>query len=61
VPQGWLKKHEFNESDLRASIELLDQVFREIENSGKIFLPFSDLNIIIQNSSAHRINRMILN
>ena len=35
VPQGWLKKHEFNESDLRAAVELLDQVFRDIDDSSK--------------------------
>ncbi|KAI9564905.1 hypothetical protein GHT06_008646 [Daphnia sinensis] len=34
VPQGWLKKHEFNESDLRAATEVLGQAFGEIDDSG---------------------------
>lgn len=35
VPQGWLKKHEFNESDLKAALGILEQITQSDEpNSG---------------------------
>lgn len=34
VPQGWLKKHEFNESDLKAALLVLDQVTHQPRPSG---------------------------
>ena len=41
IKPGWLKKHEFNESDLKAAIELLDQITQEVERSGKKFKIFT--------------------
>ena len=44
VPQGWLKKHEFNESDLKAAFHILEQVTKDGERSGDLFFPNVFLN-----------------
>ena len=33
VPQGWLKKHEFNESDLKAALDILEHITQSDEHS----------------------------
>jgi len=44
VPQGWLKKHEFNESDLKAALDILEQVTQsDIHNSGLFLVPHSHI------------------
>lgn len=34
VPQGWLKKHEFHESDFKAAVQVLEHVTKEGEQVG---------------------------
>ena len=39
VPQGWLKKHEFNESDLKAAVDILEQVTQtDVQNTGMLLV-----------------------
>ena len=38
VPQGWLKQHEFHESDLKAAVDILDQAIELNNTSGCDFV-----------------------
>jgi len=36
IPQGWTKSYEFNDSDLRAGADVLEQIFRANRMQKKI-------------------------
>lgn len=55
VPQGWLKQHEFHESDLKAAADILEQIIEVDDASGLAFcVSFFLLHFYVQNQIEYR-------